>query len=109
MNMFEKTRAMIAAKVREYEGKSFYETAEIKNLLKALCIPHWTIEECGDKIQSIEYFYEDDVGRYRYRLTLKKGWRFYVKEDEYTVFTCDSLHEISSHLCKTIDEDCYEE
>lgn len=108
MNIFEKMNAMIAANIREYEGKSFYETTEIKNLLNALRIPHWTIREHGDKIQSIKYFYDDDVGQYRYRLTLKKGWRFYVEEDDYTTFTCDSLNEISSHLCKMIDEDYYE-
>ena len=108
MNTFDKMTAMIEANVHKYEGKSFYETTEIKNLLKALCIPHWTIRDHGDKIQSIRYFYDDDVGRYRYRLTLKKGWRFYVEEDDYTMFTCDSLDEISSHLCKMIDEDCYE-
>ena len=107
MNIFEKMTAKIDANVHEYEGKSFYETTEIKNLLNALCIPHWTIRKHGDKIQSIRYFY-DDVGRYRYRLTLKKGWRFYVEEDDYTMFTCDNLNEISSHLCEMIDEDCYE-
>ena len=107
MNIFEKMKAMMAANIREYEGKSFYETIEIKNLLNALCIPHWKIREYGDKIQSIEYFYDDDKGQYRYRLTLKKGWRFYVEEDDYTMFTCDSLNEISSHLFETIDEDYY--
>ena len=107
MNIFDKMTAKIEANVHNYEGKSFYETTEIKNLLNALCIPPWTIRKHGDKIQSIRYFYDDDLGRYRYRLTLKKGWRFYVEEDDYTMFTCDSLNEISSHLFETIDEDYY--
>ena len=109
MDGFEKMMAKVATTIREYEGKSLYETAEIKNLLKGLCVPHWTIKKHGDKIQSIECFYDTEEGRDRYRLTLKKGWRFYVEEDDYTMVTCDSLDEISSHLCKMIDKDCYEE